>query len=181
MAWLGLTSAASTYINVYAIRLGASDKLIGLRTAIPSLLIVLLRIPAAQLMERTSNRKRLIVISLLAGRVFYLLIFLLPWLSILPLVKQIPQATLLVWIVIGIGIPSVLSQAGWDSFFADVVPTERRARVVSTRSTMTNLMTLSLVPLFGIWLDWASFPMNYQVVFLIAFIGASGIEYVPQL
>ena len=172
LLWLGLASAASTYINVYAIRLGASDKLIGLRTSIPSLLVVLLRIPAAQLMERTNNRQRLIVRSLNIGRAFYFLIFLIPWLGLLPLVKEIPQATILVWIVICIGIPSSLSQAGWDSFFADVIPSDRRARVVSTRSTMTNLMTLALVPLFGIWLDWAKFPMNYQVVFLIAFIGA---------
>jgi MFS family permease len=172
LLWLGLTSAAITYINVYAIRLGASDKLIGLRTSIPSLLVVLLRIPAAQLMERTTNRKRLIVWSLVAGRAVYFLIFLIPWLSVLPLINRIPQATILVWMVISIGIPSALSQAGWDSFFADVVPPERRARVVSTRSTMTNLMTLTLVPLFGMWLDWASFPFNYQVVFFIAFIGA---------
>ncbi|MDF1513153.1 MAG: MFS transporter [Anaerolineae bacterium] len=172
LIWLGLASATSTYINVYAIRLGATDKLIGLRTAIPSLLVVLLRIPAAQLMERTHNRKKLIVRSLFAGRLFYFLIFLLPWLSMLPVLKHIPPATILVWTVICIGIPSALSQAGWDTFFADIVPPRKRARVVSTRSTMTNLITLSVVPLFGIWLDWAPFPVNYQVIFLLAFIGA---------
>ncbi len=172
LIWLGFASAASTYINVYAIRLGASDKLLGLRVAIPSLLVVLLRIPAAQIMERTSDRKRLIVRSLFAGRAFYFLIFLLPWLGALPLIKQIPPATILVWTVICISIPSALSQAGWDSFFADVVPAGRLARVVSSRSTMTNLMTLAVVPLLGIWLDWAPFPMNYQLIFLLAFLGA---------
>lgn len=174
LIWLGMASAASTYINVYAIRLGASKQLIGLRTAIPSLLIVLLRIPAAQLIERTTNRKRLIVRSLSLGRLLYLLLFLLPWLANLPLLREIPQAQLLVWTVILMGTPTVLSAAGWDTFFAEIVPPRQRARVVSIRSTMTNLMTVTLVPLMGYFLDWAAFPINYQIVFLLAFVGAVG-------
>jgi MFS family permease len=172
LVWFGLTTAANTYLTVYAIRLGASDKLIGLQASIPSLLIVLFRIPASQLIEQSVDRKRLIVRSLLAGRALYFLIFLLPWLRIFPIINQIPQATILVWTFICIGIPSTLSQAGWDSFFADVVPSSNRARVVSMRSMMTSLMTLSVVPLFGMWLDWAPFPVNYQIIFFLAFIGA---------
>ncbi len=174
LIWLGFASAASTYINVYAIRLGASKELIGLRTSIPSLVVVLLRIPAAQWMERTPNRKPLIVRSLAASRLLYLLIFLLPWLANLPLLRQVPQAPLLVWVVILMGIPSVLSAAGWDTFFAEVVPEQRRARVVSARNTMTNLITLTVVPLMGSFLDWVVFPLNYQIIFLLAFVGAVG-------
>jgi MFS family permease len=172
LIWLGFASAAATYINVYAIRLGASKELIGLRTSIPSLIVVLLRIPAARWMERTAKRKTLIVSSLTAGRAFYLLLFLLPWLSYLPLLKQIPPAPLLVWLVILMGVPSVLSAAGWDTFFAEVVPPGRRARVVSMRSTMTHVMMLTVVPLMGNFLDWMPFPLNYQLIFLLAFIGA---------
>jgi MFS family permease len=169
---LGFATAATTYINVYAIRLGASNQLLGLRTSIPSLLVVLLRIPAAHLMERTSDRKTLIVRALAVGRFVYLLIFLLPWLGALPLLRQIPDATLFVGMVILISVPSVLSAAGWDSFFADVVPSGRRARVVGMRSTMTHVMMLTVVPLMGYFLDWVPFPLNYQIIFLLAFIGA---------
>lgn len=172
LIWLGLASAAGSYINVYAIRLGASSKLLGLRVSIPSLIVVLLRIPAAQLMERTANRQKLIVRSLFLARSFYLLLFLLPWIGHLPLLRQIPQAQLLVWLVILMGLPNVLSAAGWDSFFADVVPPGERARVVSTRSTMTHLMMLTVVPLMGSFLDWAPFPLNYQIIFLLALVGA---------
>ncbi|MGC9346767.1 MAG: MFS transporter [Anaerolineae bacterium] len=172
LIWLGFASAAATYINVYALRLGASKELIGLRTSIPSLIVVLLRIPAARWMERTADRKSLVVRALTAGRAFYLLLFLLPWLTNIPLLKQIPPASLLVWSVILMGVPSVLSAAGWDTFFADVVPPRRRARVVSMRSTMTHLMMLTVVPLMGYFLDWVAFPLNYQLLFLLAFIGA---------
>lgn len=172
LIWLGLASAVNTYINVYAIRLGASETLLGLRTSIPSLLVVLLRGPAAQWMERTSDRKSLIVRSLLIGRSFYLLIFLLPWLTYLPVLRQVPQAELLVALVVMVGLPGILSAAGWDTFFADVVRERDRARVVSMRSTMTHLIMLTIVPLMGGLLEWIPFPLNYQIIFLLAFIGA---------
>ncbi len=172
LIWLGLASAANTYITVYAIRLGASKQLLGLQAAIPSLLMVLLRIPAAQLIERSANPKSLIVRSLQIGRMVFLLIFLLPWLAHLPLLRQIPQAALLIWIVILMGIPSVLSSAGWDAFFAAIVPANQRARVVSTRNMLSNLIVLVVVPVMGYFLDWAVFPVNYQVIFLLAFVGA---------
>jgi MFS family permease len=172
LIWLGLASAVNTYINVYAIRLGASETLLGLRASIPSLMVVLLRGPAAQWMERTSDRKSLIFRSLLLGRSFYLLIFLLPWLASLPILRQVPRAELLVALVVMVGVPGILSAAGWDSFFADVVPAHERARVVSTRSMMTHLIMLSVVPLMGSLLEWIPFPLNYQIIFLLAFIGA---------
>ena len=172
LGWLGLASAASTYIDVFAIRLGASNQLIGLRASLPALLVVLLRIPAAQLIERSSSRKSLIVKSLAVGRLLYLLLFLLPWLANLPLLRQIPRAPLLVWTVILMGIPGVLAAAGWDTFFADVVPDHQRARVVSVRNAMANMITLTIVPLMGSFLDWAAFPANYQIIFLVAFGGA---------
>lgn len=172
LLWLGLASAASTYINVYAIRLGATKELLGLRASIPSLLVVLLRIPAARLIERTADRKRLIVWSLAASRMVYLLLFLLPWLATLPGLRQIPEATLLVGVVVVMGLPSILAAAGWDSFFADVVPDRERARVVSVRSMVSNLMMLTIVPLMGSFLEALQFPVNYQLIFLVAFAGA---------
>ncbi len=172
LVWLGLATAATSYISVYAIRLGASERLLGLLTSVPSLLMVLLRVPAARLTERTADRKSLIVRSLLVRRLGYLVICVLPWLALLPGVREIPPATLLAGVVILMAVPMVLSAAGWDSFFADIVPPRRRSRVVSMRSTMTSLISLAMVPLMGSFLEWVPFPYNYQVIYLLAFIGA---------
>ena len=173
LAWLGLATAATSYVSVYAIRLGASERLLGLMMSVPSLLMVLLRIPAARLTERTADRKSLIVRSLLLRRLGYLVICLLPWFALLPGVREIPPATLLVGVVILMAVPMVLSSAGWDSFFADIVPPRRRSQVVSVRSTMTAMISLAMVPLMGSFLEWAPFPSNYQVIYLVAFIGAA--------
>jgi len=172
LIWLGLANAAASYTSVYALRLGASEQLLGLLTSVPSLVMVLLRIPAARLTERTSDRKRLIVRSLLGRRVGYLIIALVPWLALLPGLNRVPPAVVLIAVLVLMAVPMVLSSAGWDSFFAEVVPTGRRSRVVSIRSTMTNLASLTMVPLMGSFLEWVPFPYNYQVIFFVAFIGA---------
>ncbi len=174
LVWLGITTAVGTYTNVYAIRLGASKHLLGLKASVPSLITLILRLPAAQWMERTDDRQRLIVRSLLAARAIYFAIFLLPWLNRLPLLRDIPPAYVLVGLVLLMNVPNAISAAGWDAFFADVVPEQLRARVIGTRNMMTHLAMLLLVPLIGAFLEWVSFPLNYQLVYLMAFIGAMG-------
>jgi len=163
--WIGLSGAASTFTSVYAIRLGASDQLIGLLSSLPSLLVILLRLPAAELVERTGDRVRLIAGSLLATRAFYLVLALLPFL------RLSHEAAVFVALVILMGLPAVIANAGWDALFADVVPERDRAVVVSMRSSLASFMAVVIVLLGGKWLDWAPFPWNYQGIFLLAFIG----------
>jgi len=163
--WIGLTGAASTFTSVYAIRLGASDTLIGLLSSLPSLIVILLRLPAAQWVECTGDRVRLIARSLLATRALYLVLALLPFL------RLSHEATIFVALVILMGLPAIVANAGWDSLFADVVPDRDRATVVSVRSFLASIMAVVVVLLGGKWLDWVPFPWNYQAIFLLAFAG----------
>jgi MFS family permease len=166
LIWLGVANAAITFNSVYAIRLGASEELLGWLTSIPGLLVVLLRAPAARMIEHAEDQQSLIVRGLLGARIFYLLIFLLPFLP------SLHRAEVLVALIIMMGLPAILANAGWGSFFADVIPARQRVKVVSVRSTLTHLMILVIVPILGKWLDWAPFPYNYQGIYLLAFIGA---------
>ncbi len=166
LIWLGVANAAITFNSVYAIRLGASEELLGWLTSIPGLLVVLLRAPAARMIERAEDQQSLIVRGLLGARIFYLLIFLLPFLP------GLHRAEVLVALIIMMGLPAILANAGWGSFFADVIPARQRVKVVSVRSTLTHLMILVIVPVLGKWLDWVPFPYNYQGIYLLAFIGA---------
>ena len=163
--WIGLAGAAGTFTSVYAIRLGASDSLIGLLSSIPALIVILLRLPAAELVERTGDRVRLITRSLLGARSFYLVLALLPFL------RLSHEATLFVALVIFMGLPAIVANAGWDSLFADVVPERDRPTVVSVRNSLASLIAVVVVLLGGKWLDWVPFPWNYQSIFLLAFAG----------
>jgi len=163
--WVGLAGAASTFTSVYAIRLGASDALIGLLSSLPALIVILLRLPAAQLVERTGDRVHLIARSLVVTRCLYLV------LALLPLLRLSQEATIFVALVILMGLPAIVANAGWDSLFADVVPERDRATVVSVRSSLASIMAVVVVLLGGKWLDWVPFPWNYQAIFLLAFAG----------
>jgi MFS family permease len=163
--WIGLTGAATTFTNIYAIRLGAPDTLIALLSSLPSLFVILLRLPAVQLVERTENPVHLISRSLLATRSLYLV------LALLPLLRLTQEATTFVALVILMGLPAVLANAGWDSLFADVVPERDRATVVGVRSTLASIVGVVIVLVGGKWLDWMPFPWNYQAIFLLAFAG----------
>jgi MFS family permease len=164
--WAGLAGAASSFTSVYAIRLGASDALIGLLSSLPSLIVILLRLPAVELVERTADRVRLIARSLLGARAIYLVLALLPFL------RLSHEATVFVALVILMGLPAIVANAGWDSLFADVVPERDRATVVSIRNSLASIMAVVVVLLGGKWLDWVPFPWNYQAIFLLAFAGA---------
>jgi MFS family permease len=164
--WIGLTGAATTFTNIYAIRLGASDTLIALLSSLPSLFVILLRLPAAQLVEGSSNPVRLISSSLLGTRSFYLLLGLLPFL------RLAHESAVFVALVILMGLPAVLANAGWDTLFAEVVPQRDRATVVGMRNTLASIIGVIVVLVGGKWLDWVPFPWNYQSIFLLAFAGA---------
>ena len=163
--WIGLAGVASRFTSVYAIRLGASDALIGLLSSLPALIVILLRLPAAQLVERTGDRVRLIAGSFLVTRSLFLVLALLPFL------RLSHEAAIFVALVILMSLAAIVANAGWDSLFADVVPGRDRATVISVRSSLASAMAVVVVLLGGKWLDWIPFPWNYQAVFLLAFAG----------
>jgi MFS family permease len=166
LVWWALFAVAMSYNSVYAIRLGASNTLVGLLSSMPALLGILLRFPAARVVERTTERVPLITRSFALSRSTYFLIALLPFFVTNNL------AGVFVALVILSGIPANLAMAGWDSLFADVVPERRRATVVSTRNSLANASRIVLLPLAGKWLEWAPFPLNYQALYLAGFVGA---------
>ncbi|MEA3346031.1 MAG: MFS transporter [Chloroflexota bacterium] len=163
--WWSLLGVAISFNSVYAIRLGASNTLVGLLSSIPALMVILLRFPAARMMECASNRVSLIARSLAAARSTYFLI------ALLPLFMTHHLAVAFVALVILSGIPANLAMAGWDALFADVVPEGRRANVVSVRNALVNAAKVAILPLAGQWLEWAPFPLNYQVLYLAGFVG----------
>ena len=163
--WWSLLGVAVSFNSVYAIRLGASNTLVGLLSSLPALMVILLRFPAARTMERTPQRVSLIARSFALARSTYLLIALLPFFITHHL------AGAFVALIILSGLPANLAMAGWDALFAEVVPEGRRAKVMSVRNSLANAAKIAILPLAGKWLEWAPFPLNYQVLYLAGFVG----------
>jgi hypothetical protein len=164
-------TAATTFNAVYAVRLGASNAEIGLLSAAPCLVQVLLAIPVASHLQRLPDLVRFVVTrGILSNRLIYLS------LVVVPLVPPEFRAPLLVALLVATAIPSTVTAVGLNAVIADAVPNDRRALVISRRAIVSSVTTLAVVTIAGRWLDSTAFPTNYQILYLIA--GAFGLTSV---
>lgn len=169
IAWFGLVSGALTaFLQVYVVRLGAAALVVSAITYGPALITIFWQIPAGRLITRTGHRMRWVLLSGLAYRSFFLAVPLVPFL--LAQGQRAASATALVWV--GSALASSVSNVAFLSMMADAVPAERRAHVVGMRFAAFGITNTLTTLLAGPLLARLSFPLNYQVLFLIGFAGS---------
>lgn len=167
IAWYGVVNGiGTTFTSVLAVRLGASNQLLGLLVSVPALVAIVLQLPAARLVERQGSLRRVIVVSFLLNRLGYLAIALLPTLL------RGWHAQALVGIVALMTVPVTVANIAFVAMVAEVVAPSRRARVVSMRNMLVSLTTTVTVLVTGALLDRFPFPANYQGAFFVAFVAA---------
>lgn len=164
--WGVVTGVSGTFLSVFAVRLGASARLLGLLTALPALVTSLFSIPASRIVETQHRRVPIILIAATFQRGGYLLVALMPFVTFLR------QADTLVLLAALITLPTVLFNVAFTTLLADVVPANKRARVVSTRNLLLTLVSTA-TSLTGGWvLELFQFPYNYQILFAVAAIAS---------
>jgi len=170
--WAAMLSAAASFNATFAIRLGATNTMIGWLSSVPALLAVLLLVPSARYLERKRQRAPWIWGGLFIARLGYGLIAILPWLL------ADYRAEAVVGLLIAISIPSTFFGAGFNPLLADIVPERDRARVFANRNIIAGVTIASLTFLAGRWLEaatgirWAAFPANFQVMYIIGFLAS---------
>ncbi len=162
--WYGVLSGiTSTFVSVFAIRLGASNTLVGLLVSLPALINVFWLIPSARIIERQRRRLPIIVLTGFLQRLGYLLIALMPFV----LRTHRPEA--LVILVALITFPTAIASVAFTSLLAEVVPADKRAQVISTRNVLVSIVSTVTVLVSGKLLDILLFPFNYQLLFGVGF------------
>ena len=171
--WAGVLSAAAAFNATFAVRLGATNTMIGWLSSVPALLAVILLLPSARFLETKARRTPWVWGSLFIARLGYGLIAFLPWLIPGPY-----QAHVLVWLLIIISAPVAFFSAGFTPLLADVIPENDRARVLANRNIILSATVAVLTFLSGKWLEagtqirWVTFPLNYQVLYFVGFAGS---------
>lgn len=164
IAWYGVLSGVSTtFTSVFALRLGGANVLIGLLSSLPALVNVIFQIPAARLIERQADRRRVLLVSGFLMRLPVLLV------AMVPLLFRAAQAEAVVYITALGTIPAAVSNVAFTAMLADVVAPSERARVVSVRNALLSAVTMVTVFAAGEALDVFPFPINYQLIFTLAF------------
>ena len=166
VAWWGVLSGTTiSFLVIYATRIGATGEQIGLINAGPAMVNLLLALPAGIWLGKMAIDRAVFWSGMLA-RLFYLVFAFLPLL--------LPQRQIWVIIVTSLlmSIPGTGIAIGFNALFAEVVPPEWRGHVAGIRNAVLSLTTVISALLAGQILTWLVFPLGYQVVFVLGFIGA---------
>jgi MFS family permease len=172
IAWFGVLSGSTVnFLNVYATRIGATGLQIGLIGAMSAVVSLFLAIPAGIWLQKR-NIGHAIFWTSVFYRIGFLSFALLPWLF-----SHNGQITAMIAITFFMAIPLTPLGVGFNALFAEAVPSEYRAHVAGIRNVMFAVTYMFTSLLSGYILDKVTFPIGYQIVFGIGFIGAMMSSY----
>jgi MFS family permease len=156
-----------SFISVFLVRLGATKLQTSLLTSLPAIVMVLSSIPAGVFVQRRRNLVRVTNAVRVFHRGFILLTALLPF-----VVRQhLVEIIIAVWTVKAV--TNALLESSWIGVVAEAIPPHRRAAVNGTRWTLLSIVMAIAGAGFGTLLETMPFPLNYQIVFLISFLGGA--------
>lgn len=161
-----LNATALSFLNIYATRIHAGTEQIGILTAIPALMTMLLSLPAGPYLERRSLTRTSILLGVL-HRSYYLMLVLLPFIT-----NEKIQVNWLIGLTFIMYIPYSAFALAFNSLFSAAVPPEWRGYFAGARNALFAVVTILMSLLSGFLLDVLPFPLGYQVVFGFGFLGA---------
>lgn len=172
IAWFGILSGSTVnFLNIYAARLGATGLQIGLIGAMPAVVNLFLAIPAGRWLQQRQI-SRAIFLTSVYYRTGFLAFVLLPW-----FLNDTGQIFAIIGMTFLMAIPFTPLSVGFNALFAEAVPSEYRAHVAGLRNVMLAMTFMITSLLSGYILGLLPFPIGYQLVFSIGFVGAAMSSY----
>lgn len=166
--WWGVLNGTSlSFISVYVTRIGGDGLQLGLLAAAPAVVNILFAIPIGRWL-RGRNTAREVVLFSIYHRIFYLL-----WIPVPLLLSDQLQIWLLILLTFIMNIPGVVLQVGFNDLFADAVPMDWRGYLAGARNAALAITSVLSSVICGQLLTRVSFPLNYQIVFLLGFMGSA--------
>jgi len=167
--WWGILAGSTiALVSVYLVRLGASTFQLALLAAGPALINLFFSIPAGHWLKNRDLRITTFWTSILF-RGGYLLLIFLP--NLLP--SQSSQLWTVILVYLIAAIPGTILAISFNALFAELVEPAWRPYVVGRRNAILALSITVTSLVVSYLLEEISFPLNYQVVFAIGFIGAA--------
>ena len=161
-------AGALSFLSVFLVRLGAPNWLVGFYTSLPALVMILAALPMGSFVPRqrsltsTVNRARLLFRAGVGS------------LALLPYLPARLAPYLLVGVRGAIAVPDAAIVVAETTLMGRVTTPRRRMSMLGTRSAILGLFSAALGFLAGQWLDWAPYPLNYQLLFCTAFLSGLG-------
>ncbi len=157
-------AATSRFVSVFAIRLGADAADLNLIASLPALVLLISSGFGHWWLRRFASARQALVLP----GFFFRFVFIVP--AFAPLFT--PELRVL-WLIIGmalVALPQGLAAIAFVVMMREAVPAPWMTPLLSLRSLALNLGLAGAALAFGAWLEWAPFPLNYQLMFVIAFL-----------
>lgn len=164
IAWFGLALAAtSRFLSVYAIHLGATPVDLGWISALPALILLVSASFASWWTRRYGDPVKSLFLPGLGMRLLFLLPAFAPFLPI----EWQP-----LWLIISVSLPAIpqgIASVAFLMIMRDSVEPAQMTRLLSYRQLALNASIAIAALAFGVWLKGVPFPVNYQIMFVVAF------------
>ena len=177
-----VTLTGGAFLIALALKLGASNFVIGLLAAIPSL-VQFLQVPSVYLVEKIRNRKAITLFAAGGARAFWLLIALIP-------IVFAAEAGLTV-LVVAIALHSAVGAAAgpsYGSWMRDLIPQDRLGAFYSKLSSYLIPVSIALSMGVAFFIDkWKEgFPdyevHGYSILFFLGFCaGLVGLYFMARI
>jgi MFS family permease len=181
VCWQGvITAVITTFLPIFAVRIGASTFEMSLLTAVPALVVILLTLPAASLVSRQRQLIRVVTITLLGVWGCSIAIPFLPSVMKGGTSDYVPEAII---VISGLSAAfATISNPAWTAVLAEAVSPRRRPVVNGQRWALLSVVSAATVFVAGSYLDSASFPFGYQSLFVIAALaGLVGLYFLERI
>lgn len=166
IAWYAVLNATVlAFMTIYATRIHARSEQIGFLNAVPALMTMLFSLPAAGYVEKRALNKSVLLLGIV-HRSFYLALVFLPLLASEP-----QQINLILLVTLVMYIPYSAFSLTFSALFGAAVPPEWRGYFAGSRNALMAVVTILVSLLSGFLLDTLPFPLGYQIVFGLGFIG----------
>lgn len=177
-----VTLTGGAFLVGFALELGASNFMIGLIAAISPLAQVV-QIPAIYLVEKIRNRRLITMVHVAAGRSFYLLIGLIPFLF-----SGHFSRTILIICLAMASVFAAVATCSWNSWMRDLIPVQIMGRVFSRRLAIASATGIGVSLLAGFFLDHVSSyggnwnVYGYSLLFFAGFLaGEIGVAFIGRI
>ena len=177
-----LTLTSGVFLIAFALKLGASNIIIGFLAAIPPL-TQLVQLPSVMLIEKFRARKKIAVFSAAASRMFLLVMVAIPFFFSPKIGLIVLIGTLLLHTIL-----NAILVCSWNSWMRDLIPENQLGSFFSKRLSLATIPAILLSIAAGIFIDFwekhspAQTIYCYSLLFFLGFLaGMIGIYFISTI
>lgn len=177
-----VTLTGGAFLVAFALKLGASNLVIGLLAAIPPLM-QLIQIPSIHLVEKIRNRRAISVYASAVSRLFWLVVALIPFL--------VSVEKRLSFLIAALFLHSAFAAVGgtsWNSWMRDLVPQDRLGVFFARRMSLATALGIVVSLAAGVYIDfWKKLFSHYElqgysILFLLgSLVGMLGVYFISSI